>query len=149
MATTWAFKHFDSLTPKELQAAHILRQKVFIVEQNCPYLDADERDMTAWHLLGWQNGQLVATCRVTAPGTRFPEWSIGRVVTGLEARRTGVGREMMTVVLKEIENQMGRVRLRISAQAYLQKFYESFGFRVVRGPYPEDDIPHFEMLREP
>ena len=145
---TWKWAKFDELSAVEVYELLKLRQIVFAVEQNCVYLDVDGKDLAAWHLLGWQKGELAAYLRVLPPGLRFPEHAIGRVVTAPSARGQSVGRALMLKSLEAIQAQFGAVPIRISAQAYLEKFYGSLGFVVVGEPYLEDKIPHIEMLKQ-
>jgi ElaA protein len=123
-----------------------LRQTVFVVEQRCAYLDADGRDPSAHHLLGWSDGRLVAASRVFPPDAEGCVW-IGRVVTSPTVRGTGLGRPLMREALRRAEETFGRTPVRLGAQAHLERFYTSVGF-VVCGPgYLEDGIPHLPMLR--
>lgn len=141
-------RSWEALSRDELYAVMALRQEVFVVEQRCPYLDADGYDPRASHLWATAGGSAypVAYCRIFPAGVKYPEASIGRVVSASSARRTGAGRALMVEALRVMDAAaMGSVR--ISAQSYLQRFYEGFGFRVVSEPYLEDDIPHVEMLR--
>lgn len=128
-----------------------LRQRVFVVEQNCVYLDADGSDATAEHLLGWRdaNGEpkLVAYARIFAPGLKYTESSIGRVVTHPDARSSGTGRELMREAISRIDENGWGPAIRIAAQMYLERFYAGFGFRRITEPYTEDDIWHVDMLR--
>ena len=148
---TWQWSRFEDLRPEHLYEIVRLREGVFVVEQNCVYLDADGRDPAAWHLLGWleESGarKLVAYSRVFEPGIRYPEGSVGRVVTAPEVRRTGVGRILMAEALRRLENLAPGRPVRIAAQRYLEPFYASFGFRPASAPYVEDGIIHVDMLR--
>jgi len=143
----WTVKPFDKLTAAEVYRILKARCEVFIVEQNCPYLDPDDLDYISAHIFAEEDGEVAAYCRITPEGSRFPERSIGRVITSAKHRRTGLGRELMRRAIDAVVLETGGADIRISAQAYLRGFYESFGFRVVSGEYMEDDIPHFEMLR--
>ncbi len=141
-------RSWEALSRDELYAVMALRQEVFVVEQKCPYLDADGYDAKASHLWATAPGSEypVAYCRIFPAGVKYPEASLGRVASAASARRTGAGRALMVEALRLMDAAaMGPVR--ISAQSYLQRFYEGFGFRVVSEPYLEDDIPHVEMLR--
>jgi ElaA protein len=144
----WAVKEFGQLTTTELFRILKARCEVFIVEQDCPYLDPDDLDLISIHIFAAAvNGDVAAYCRVVPKETRFPEISIGRVITTEKFRRTGLGQELMRRAIEFITVEMGESEIRISAQAYLRGFYESFGFRVVAEEgYLEDGIPHFEML---
>ena len=146
---TWYCVAFDGLSLTDLYDLMRLRQEVFVVEQNCVYLDADGYDQNARHLLGRDGeGQLVACLRLFAPGVKYPnEASIGRVCTAASLRRTGLGRELMRRGIAEAEQLWPRCGIRLSAQVYLLKFYESLGFATASEPYDEDGIPHVEMVR--
>jgi len=123
------------------------------VEQQCPYLDADGRDERCYHLQGWKPATgdpeiLVAYLRVFPPGLVYAEPAMGRIVTAPEVRGSGIGRALMNEGLRRVKETFGETTIRISAQHYLKKFYEEFGFRQAGEPYDEDGIPHIEMLRE-
>ena len=147
----WQWSRFSELTPEDLYAVVRLREAVFIVEQNCPYPDADGRDPNAWHLLGWVQGStrrsLVAYARLFEPGVRYDEGSIGRVVTAPEVRGTGVGKALMAEALRRIESLAPGQPIKIAAQRRLEDFYLGLGFRTVSAPYEEDGIIHVDMLR--
>lgn len=144
----WQLKTFEELTVTELYHILQLRCEVFIVEQNCPYLDPDGKDLKSHHLMGSMDGNLVAYARLVKPGVSYQEVSIGRVVTSPKYRRGGYGIELMNEAISQIEYVYGKVPIRIGAQAYLKKFYESFGFVDLNEPYLEDGIPHLIMLRD-
>jgi ElaA protein len=146
----WQWLPYEEMTKFELYASMVLRQEVFVVEQNCPYLDADGLDQHSWHLLGWSTAtpsKLLAYTRVVESGKKYPEISIGRVATHPITRGTGIGRALMSTTLEKIEKQLAPQPIRISAQEYLLSFYRSYGFQPVSDIYMEDDIPHVEMLR--
>lgn len=145
----WRIKSFDELTVKELFEVYYLRQEVFVVEQDCPYQDADNKDLKSYHLMGYEQGELVAYLRVVEPGVSYKEVSIGRVVTKESARRKGIGSLLMNKGREEIEEIYGSVPIRISAQKYLKAFYESLGYNFTGKEYLEDNIPHLEMLYMP
>lgn len=141
-------KYFKDLTPEELYEVLALRQKVFIVEQNCPYLDADGRDYHSLHLMGFsESGQLSAYTRLLPRGIAYEDYaSIGRVVTAPEARGTGAGKQLMEESIRRLRELFGHCAIKIGAQSYLLRFYESFGFRSTGKEYLEDGIPHTEMV---
>jgi ElaA protein len=145
----WILKPFDALTPIELYKILQLRNEVFIVEQNCPYQDCDNKDVYAWHLMGMKEDSLLAYSRLLAPGISYSESSIGRVVSSPSTRKTGMGKKLMQESLEQIRNLFHTDNIRIGAQLYLQKFYESFGFKRDGDIYLEDNIPHIVMLKEP
>jgi ElaA protein len=149
MKIDWKIKLFDELSAKELYVIMQLRGEVFVVEQNCPYLDADGKDLKCFHLTGYNDAnELVVYSRIVPAGVSFKEVSIGRVISSQKARGTGAGKELMKKSIEFIEKQCGKVPIRIGAQCYLIKFYSSFGFEISGEEYLEDNIPHIEMLRQ-
>ena len=145
----WTLKPFEKLTPGELYKILQLRNEVFIVEQKCPYQDCDNKDIYAWHLMGMMEDRLLAYSRLLAPGNSYSESSIGRVVSSPSTRKTGMGKKLMQESIEQIRNLFHTDTIRIGAQQYLQKFYESFGFIREGDIYLEDNIPHIVMLKEP
>jgi ElaA protein len=148
MTIEWVVKAFDALDVHELYAILRLRNEVFVVEQNCPYQDADNKDQASFHLCGWGNGQLLAYVRLLPPGLSYTEASIGRVVTAPAARGCGAGRQLMIVAIHELEKLYGKVPIQIGAQLYLKNFYQSLGFFPCGEMYLEDGIEHIHMLRK-
>lgn len=149
MVRVSALLPFASLSGADVYDLLSLRQQVFVVEQHCAYLDADGLDRDGRHFLLRDRGVLVAYTRVLAPGVRFPTSSIGRVVVAPARRGEGLGREVMTRTIAEIEKTDGVAPLMLAAQAHLETFYGSLGFRTVSSPYDEDGIPHLDMRRDP
>lgn len=143
---TFKFKHFSELTTSEIYNILQLRAEIFVVEQDCVYNDIDGLDKEAFHQFLEKDGEVVAYSRLLKPGTRFPDYSIGRVVVKDSERGTGLGIIMMEEAKTFILNNWGAEKIKISAQKYLQKFYEDLGFVVVTEEYMEDGIPHFGML---
>ncbi len=141
------YKCFDELSPKELYAAIRLRNEVFVVEQNCVYQDADNKDPACYHLFIWDKEILVAYTRLLPPGLAYPEMSIGRVVSSPVYRRTGAGKLLINESINACYQLFGTGPIHIGAQLYLQQFYESFGFVSTSSVYLEDDIEHIEMIR--
>jgi len=142
----WQYKKFDELTNIELYEILKLRNTVFVVEQNCVYLDTDDKDLHSWHLSGYYQNQLVAYLRILPPGLSYKEASIGRVVTHPNFRKSGYGIELMkTGIMKSLE-QFNTQSIKISAQCYLLNFYSNLGFVALGEDYLEDDIPHIEMI---
>jgi ElaA protein len=142
----WLCKKFDDLTPHELYAILQLRNIVFAVEQNCVYPDMDDKDQASYHLMGWENNKLTAYTRLVPPGVSYPDLpSIGRVVTAPDVRRKGSGRELMNVSIDKVHELFGNMPVKIGAQLYLKKFYESLGFIQTSDVYDEDGIDHIEM----
>lgn len=146
---TWQTKHFKDLTVDEYFEVLYLRTEIFVVEQDCPYQEVDEKDRKSFHLFGRaENGQVIAVSRVVLPGVSYKEISIGRVALKKEYRGKGIANEMMNETLKFIEEQFGKQPIRISAQQYLLNFYSGHGFKQVGEMYLEDNIPHVEMVLE-
>jgi ElaA protein len=143
----WVLKKFDELTPAELYAILQLRNEVFVVEQNCVFQDADNKDPYCWHFMAWQNNFLAAYIRIVPPGIAYEYPSIGRVVSSPKVRKTGIGRELMERGIAHTEAFYGKLPIKIGAQLYLKKFYESFGFQQVGAVYDEDGIDHIHMIR--
>ncbi|MEO6328838.1 MAG: GNAT family N-acetyltransferase [Ginsengibacter sp.] len=143
---TWSCKSFTELTNEELYKILQLRNEVFVVEQNCPYQDCDNKDQHCFHLMGWNEDTLVAYSRLLPPGIAFKEPSIGRVVTSPSVRRNKIGRELMTRSIMQIRDLFGKLSISIGAQLYLKNFYESLGFIKTSDTYLEDGIEHIEML---
>jgi ElaA protein len=147
MRITWQLKKFEELSTIELYKILHLRAEVFVVEQNCPYQDMDGKDFKSYHLLGFAENELLAYTRILPAGISYKEASIGRVVTSPKTRGTGAGKELMKESIQCIEKLFGTVSVRIGAQCYLKKFYESFGFEIASEEYLEDNIPHVEMVK--
>lgn len=147
MSTEWIIKRFETLSAQELYQLLKLRSEVFVVEQNCVYLDIDDKDQKALHLFGLTDGKMVAYARLFKPNDYFENASIGRVVTHPDFRAKKIGHELMQKAINAIEEYFGEKQITISAQLYLKKFYESHGFTQTSEMYLEDDIPHIEMKR--
>ncbi len=142
------FKHFSELSTDELYDILQLRSGIFVVEQNCVYNDLDGHDKEAIHLFAQKDGEMVAYARLLKPGSRFGEFSIGRVVVKETERGTGLGIRLMKEAKRYVFEEWKAEKIKISAQKYLQRFYEDLGFVVVSEEYLEDGIPHFGMLLE-
>lgn len=142
---------FADLSPFDLYEIMILRQTVFIVEQNCPYLDADGLDYQAWHFGVYDSDrQLVAYTRLLPLNVPYAGYaSIGRVVNLPKLRGTGLGRFLMQQSIANCCTLFGNVPIKIGAQSYLIPFYESFGFYSTGENYLEDGIPHTKMILNP
>lgn len=142
----FVFKAFSELTTEELYDILALRAEVFVVEQNCVYNDLDGADKTAVHQFLKKDGKMVACARLLKPGMRFPEYSIGRVVVRKSERGTGLGIRLMEEAKTFMIEKWGAKKIKVSAQQYLQRFYENLGFEVVTDVYLEDGIPHLGMI---
>jgi len=146
----WHWQFFTELTRDDLYPILVLRQEVFVVEQNCPYADADGLDPLAWHLRGMDDtGSLAAYARVLPPGTRYAEPAIGRLLTAVVHRGSGLGRQVRDEAVWRCRHAWPHRDIRISAQCHLQPFYREAGFLATGSPYDEDGIPHIEMVLHP
>lgn len=140
---------FDDLGVHALYEALALRSRVFVMEQG-PYVDADGKDASSWHLLGRDTqGVMQSYLRVVDPGVKYAEPSIGRVVTSPEVRGTGQGRTLVREGLARCAQAWPGQSVRISAQSRLRRFYSELGFEAVGADYLEDGIPHLEMIWQP
>jgi ElaA protein len=143
----WKIKKFVELSNDELYQILWLRSKVFVVEQNCVYLDNDFKDQQSFHFCGWSSdNSLLAYLRILPPGLSFKEASIGRVLVNPDYRGKGYGLEMMRLAIIQTLESFGVDAIKIGAQCYLIKFYESLGFAICSDEFLEDDIPHIEMI---
>lgn len=145
--TQFIWKNFSDLTNDELYDLLALRSDIFVVEQHCAYLDPDDKDKYALHLLGKDNQKLVAYLRLFLPNDIENYLVFGRVVTSREARGQGQGKAMMSELVNYCEKHYPDIQIKCSAQNYLRNFYESFGFKTYTDVYDEDGIPHVGMKR--
>jgi len=141
-------KEFSELTTNELYAILQLRSEVFVVEQDCVYQDLDFKDQKALHIIGLKNDKVVAYTRIFKPGDYFEKASIGRVVVAGNERKYGYGHVIIENSIKAIEDNFNVKSIKISAQTYLRKFYNSHGFIQIGEEYLEDGIPHIAMIKE-
>lgn len=149
MILQWYTLAFTELTLQQLYAILRLRQQIFVVEQRCPYLDLDNRDQPAIHMLGLHGQELLAYQRCLPPGLSYPESSLGRVVVSPAMRGQQLGRELVQRGLEFNLTQWPGRDICISAQAHLRDFYAAAGFRAEGSEYLEDDIPHQKMRFRP
>jgi ElaA protein len=148
MKIIWSLKSFEELTPLELYKIMRLRIEVFVVEQNCAFQDADNKDQSSWHQMGWRNEELVAYARIMPPGLVFRQGSIGRVVSSPAVRGEGIGMQLMQESIESVYRLFGKSPIQIGAQFYLKKFYELLGFVRCSEIYQEDGIDHIHMLKD-
>lgn len=146
MDIEWQCKSFNELSPHELYKILQLRNAVFVVEQNCVFQDADDKDEGCLHLMGFSGRELAAYTRLVPPGYIYEEASIGRVVTSPAHRSKGLGRELMLHSIEACRSAFGNGLIKIGAQYYLVEFYASLGFRIHGEKYLEDGIEHVHML---
>lgn len=145
--TIWRGYSYAELNTDTLYQILALRTQVFVVEQDCPYQDMDGLDQAAWHLCGVQGTELVAYLRLLAPGVKYTEPAIGRVIVSAGQRSSGLGRELMEQGVQAAERHYPGKGIRLSAQSHLQSFYASIGFQPEGDEYLEDGIPHIEMFK--
>lgn len=144
----WTYQSFNELSSIEVFEILKIRCEVFVVEQQCAYLDPDEKDFHAIHLTCRNKGEIAAYARIIPPGISYFEPSIGRVLTSGKYRRTGLGKILMEKAIAHCTQAFPMHSIRISAQLYLLDFYNQLGFQVVDEPYLEDNIPHCAMILE-
>ncbi len=147
MELDFKWSRLESLSALELFEIIKARESVFVVEQQCPYQETDDMDLHSWHLSVFLNGELAAYVRVVDPGIKYEQPSIGRVMTLEKFRNLKIGRALMNEAVRFTEEQFPEKGIKIGAQVYLQKFYESLGFEAITEPYDEDGIPHIDMIR--
>lgn len=146
-ALAWQWCTLDDLEAAQIYALFAARQAVFVVEQQCAYQDLDGYDIDAEHLIAWSDNELAACLRLLAPGVKFAEPSLGRIITTGNFRGTGLGRELIRKGISRAEQRYPHQPIRIGAQAHLERFYGTLGFTRASDLYLEDGIPHIEMLR--
>ena len=140
-------KEFEALTTSELYDLMALRSAVFVVEQDCVYQDLDYKDQKALHVLGYDQGVLVAYTRVFAPGDYFEKASIGRVIVAKTHRSKQLGHAIMRTSISALLERYDLDQIDISAQSYLERFYQTHGFTATGDEYLEDGIPHKKMIK--
>lgn len=140
-------KPFNKLSLDELYAILQLRSEVFVVEQDCIYQDVDDKDQKALHIIGYKNAKIVAYTRIFKPGDYFDLSSIGRVVVKDNERKNKYGYTIMQASMEAIKKYYNETTVKISAQCYLEKFYNNLGFKQEGKPYLEDGIPHITMIK--
>ena len=146
----WKFKKFDELTTNELYEILKLRAEVFVVEQDCPYQDLDDKDKCAYHLFLEDDGgsTVIAVLRILPDNIAYEDMAIGRVIVKKSHRGQGLSKVMMRKAINFIIEDLGKKRIKLSGQAYLREFYEDLGFERVSDIYLEDGIDHYEFLYE-
>jgi ElaA protein len=145
----WTTKKFADLNNYELYAILRLRSEVFVVEQNCVFLDMDNKDQIAYHTMGWMGSELLASTRLFNLDQSYQGYqSIGRVVGSPKHRGVGIGKELMNFSVQECERLFGKAPIKIGAQLYLKKFYTELGFEQSGEIYYEDLIEHIPMIKK-
>ncbi len=145
----WKCKRFEQLDTDQLYELIKFRVDIFVVEQRCPYPELDEKDRVAdtHHLIAYQNRKIIAYARLLPPGASYSGSSIGRFAVDGTLRRQGIGSALMNKCLEQMAILWPDHDIKVSAQAHLKIFYESFGFTQTSKSYLEDGIPHIEMLK--
>jgi ElaA protein len=146
----WECCRFQQLSNQKLYALLKLRVNVFVVEQQCAYPELDDKDVhnQTRHLIACNNDTVFAYSRLLPPGLSYPEVSLGRFVVAASIRKQGLGSQLMTKSLHEINELWPSHSIKISAQAHLKDFYEKFDFKQIGEGYFEDGIPHIAMLKQ-
>lgn len=142
----WQWYAFKELSISELYTLLKARQEVFVIEQECVYLDLDDLDRDCWHLCAWQGTALCAYLRLLPPDLLYSEVSIGRLLTSSAGRGRGIGKELLKRGIEKADELFPSINIRIAAQQYLESFYQSFEFKTISKPYDEDGITHVDML---
>lgn len=143
----WSIVHFNDLSIDQLFDILELRTEVFVVEQNCPYQEVDQKDKESFHVMAYGNNkELVAVARILPAGVSYKEVSFGRVAVKENFRGKGIAHVLNDRLISFIRSRLLGEEIRISAQSHLLLFYEKHGFKKVSKEYLEDDIPHIEML---
>ena len=146
----WQYLDFSELTPFSVYEIMVLRQQVFVVEQKCPFLEADGYDLSAKHLLGRRGNKLLVYARVLPPGVKYNEYSIGRLAVDCSVRKGGLGRAAMLEAARRIVTAAGLVPIRLQAREYLANtLYKSLGYERISDIYDEDGVPHVDMRLSP
>ena len=143
--SNFIWHNFDSISKEELYDVLSLRQRVFIIEQDCFYEDLDYSDQDANHLLLYEDKKLIGYSRVFSPGVKYDAASIGRIVTDLDYRGMGYGKSITLESIQFLKNNFPESDISISAQYRLIDFYENLGFEREGNVYLEDDIDHIKM----
>ena len=142
-----SIKTFNELALDELYYLLQLRSEVFVVEQDCVYQDVDGKDQNALHIIGKNKNRIIAYTRIFKPGDYFKEASIGRVVVSEKERHLKYGHQLMLASINAIETLFQTKEIKLSAQKYLENFYNNLGFKTIGEPYLEDGIPHIAMMK--
>jgi len=148
MKIDYQIKKFEELSNLELYKILQLRSEIFVVEQNCAYQDIDNLDEKSIHILAKNNEEIIAYGRILPPKLAYNECSLGRIVVKNNYRKLKLGYKLMDYILVEIQTLYPNETIKIMAQSYLLRFYESFGFSIIGNEFLEDNIPHHYMLLE-
>jgi ElaA protein len=145
----WRFKTFEELSKEELYALLRLRCEVFVLEQNCNFLDLDNKDQKCLHVCGYRDDTIMAVPALFRPGMSYEYPSIGRIAVSAERQGRRVGIELLNVSIGKAGRAVWQKRSYVSVRSlYLKRFYESFFFEQSGEPYLEDNLEHIEMTRQ-
>ena len=136
--------HYSELDRDTLYDILRLRMSVFVVEQDCVYMDIDGRDRDAYHLICREDGEIKGYLRILKPGAFFEEASIGRVIA--VERRKGTASKMVSSAMDFIRDVLHESRIRIESQVYAMGLYEKLGFVKDGEEFLEDGISHIQMV---
>lgn len=139
-------KHFSEITTVELYQIMELRVRVFMIEQNCDESELDGKDLQCYHLSFYKAETLIAYARLLAPGMSYQQMSIGRVLVHPEYRGQGLGIVLMQAAIIQCRQLFGTGAIKISAQLYLEQFYQNLGFTTISDVYTEAGIKHIKMI---
>lgn len=143
----WHCKTYNELSLDELYSILKLRSEVFVVEQDCVYLDLDDKDRYCWHLMGMENNLLVAYMRIIPVGVEEENaGSIGRIVITPDMRGTGLGHELLDRGITLYHKLVGKEHtIVIHAQSQLERFYRQHGFVATSEPFMFEELLHTIM----
>ncbi|TDX46494.1 ElaA protein [Halanaerobium congolense] len=139
-------KKFNELSNLELYKIIEARVNIFVVEQNCPYKECDNKDQNSFHLYYEKDNEIITYLRIIPAGISYPEISIGRVLVKPEYRKKGLAKKMMEKAISFIKENSNSKIIKISAQEYVLSLYQNLGFKIVSDRYLEDNIPHYKMI---
>lgn len=137
------FKTFDKATDD----SKYIRFTVFCDEQGViksHEIDELDDDSSVCHIVAYENGKPVATCRYYRECENM--WHAGRIAVLKECRGKGYGRAVLEKAEEEMK-KLGADSVFISAQTQAQRFYEALGYKAFGEVYPEEDIPHIAMKK--
>jgi len=140
---TLEWRRWADFTAPQLYELLQFRQAIFVVEQTSPYSDLDGRDLRAEHLLLRCGEALIGCLRLIEPD---PLVRIGRVAVAAGERGHGFARLMMQAALQRAGEVYPHRDVGVSAQTYLEPFYQSLGFATVSAPYDDCGVPHIDMV---
>lgn len=144
----WKLKTFTELTNQELYQLLRLRAEIFVMDQQCLYLDPDGHDLKAYHLLCFHQDQLVSYSRILPSKVVYPQASFGRIVVDKAYRGQGLAKELVTRAIQFLEDNLKEPVIKIQAQAYLQSFYAAYGFEAISDVYLDHELSHIDMIRQ-